>query len=342
MILVFEDLQWAGAGLLDFIDYLLEWAAEYPIFILALGRPEVAPRRGDWGDGRRAQAPPRRRDGEIARQRRSSAAAGCPGPHPAERRRDPAVRRRDGADARGPWRARAGRAAIHDLKPEFELDVPETLQALVAARLDNLDAAERGLLQDAAVLGMSFGPGALAAVSGRPAATVQRILDLLVARQVLARDDDARVGQQGQYRFLQAIVRMVALGSLPRRTAQGTSSRRRRVPAAELGRGCRDRRGTRQSLSQRRRGRCRRRRRRRDPRPCAGNADRRRATRGVVGIGHRGSRLLRACCHARRRPGGTSGTARRGGRRGRPRRRPPTGADAAGRRDRGVGRGRAG
>ena len=49
VILVFEDLQWAGSGLLDFIDYLLEWAAEYPVFILALGRPEVAPRRSDWG-----------------------------------------------------------------------------------------------------------------------------------------------------------------------------------------------------------------------------------------------------------------------------------------------------
>ncbi len=100
----------------------------------------------------------------------------------------------------------------------LELEVPETLQALIAARLDNLDAAERGLLQDAAVLGMSFGPAALAAVSGRPAATVQRILDLLVGRQVLGREDDARRSQHGQYRFLQAIVRTVALGNLPRRT----------------------------------------------------------------------------------------------------------------------------
>ena len=49
VILVFEDLQWAGNGLLDFIDYLLEWAAEHPIFILALGRPEVVTRRSTWG-----------------------------------------------------------------------------------------------------------------------------------------------------------------------------------------------------------------------------------------------------------------------------------------------------
>src|SRR5262249_35698638 len=48
VVLVFEDLQWADSGLLDFIDYLLEWSAEYPIFILALGRPEMLASRPDW------------------------------------------------------------------------------------------------------------------------------------------------------------------------------------------------------------------------------------------------------------------------------------------------------
>jgi predicted ATPase len=41
VILAFEDLQWADSGLLDFIDYLLEWSAVFPIFIVALGRPEL-------------------------------------------------------------------------------------------------------------------------------------------------------------------------------------------------------------------------------------------------------------------------------------------------------------
>jgi hypothetical protein len=48
MILAFEDLQWADSGLLDFIDYLLEWSGEFPIFILALGRPELLIARPDW------------------------------------------------------------------------------------------------------------------------------------------------------------------------------------------------------------------------------------------------------------------------------------------------------
>src|SRR3954469_10650888 len=49
VILVFEDVQWADSGLLDFIDYLLEWSADYPIFILVLGRPELDARRPHWG-----------------------------------------------------------------------------------------------------------------------------------------------------------------------------------------------------------------------------------------------------------------------------------------------------
>ena len=49
VILVFEDLQWADGGLLDFVDYLLEWSAEFPIYVLALGRPELRARRAGLG-----------------------------------------------------------------------------------------------------------------------------------------------------------------------------------------------------------------------------------------------------------------------------------------------------
>jgi class 3 adenylate cyclase/tetratricopeptide (TPR) repeat protein len=227
VILVFEDLQWAGSGLLDFIDYLLEWAAEYPVFILALGRPEVAPRRSDWGTTVGLEPLQAGAMGKLL----DSVAPALP--------RDLRARILQSADGIPLYAVETVRmlrdrgALVEDgqrytlSSQPLALEVPETLQALIAARLDNLDAAERGLLQDAAVLGMSFGPSALAAVSGRPAATVQRILDLLVTRQVLGRNDDAR-SQHGQYRFLQAIVRTVALGNLPRRTLKA-----RHLAAAE-------------------------------------------------------------------------------------------------------------
>ena len=52
MVLAFEDLQWADTGLLEFIDYLLEWSAERPIFVLALGRPELLDARPGWAAAR--------------------------------------------------------------------------------------------------------------------------------------------------------------------------------------------------------------------------------------------------------------------------------------------------
>jgi tetratricopeptide (TPR) repeat protein len=98
-----------------------------------------------------------------------------------------------------------------------DLDVPETLQALAAARLDNLAPVERGLLQDAAVLGSSFSASALAAVSERRESDVRQTLDALLAKQVLGRDDDPRSSEQGQYFFLQGLLHTISLGTLSRR-----------------------------------------------------------------------------------------------------------------------------
>ena len=52
-VLVFEDLQWADSGLLDFIDHLLDWSRGLPILIVTLARPELFDRRPDWGANRR-------------------------------------------------------------------------------------------------------------------------------------------------------------------------------------------------------------------------------------------------------------------------------------------------
>src|SRR5436309_9645482 len=54
VIMSFEDCQWADSSLLEFIDYLLEWSRFFPIFIVALARPELLERRAGWGTGRSA------------------------------------------------------------------------------------------------------------------------------------------------------------------------------------------------------------------------------------------------------------------------------------------------
>jgi class 3 adenylate cyclase/tetratricopeptide (TPR) repeat protein len=217
VILAFEDLQWADSGLLDFIDYLLEWSADYPIFILALGRPELESRRASWGTAARLQA--------LAPTAMRALLDGLVPGLPA----DLAARILERAEGvplyavetvrmlldRGLLSQEGSRYVVSGTVKDLE--VPETLHALVAARLDNLDAGERSLLQDAAVLGISFTPAALAAVSERREADVRRALDALVAKQVLGRDDDQRSGESGQYHFLQGLLRTIALSTLSRR-----------------------------------------------------------------------------------------------------------------------------
>ena len=150
VVLVFEDLQWADTSLLDFVDYLLEWSRNHPIFVLALTRPELAERRPTWGAGRRnfsslyLEPLGPRGHGAAARGPGAGPAAtgdqGDPGPG----RGHPAVRRRDGPDAARPGSAREGRRRYRPTGPIDDLEVPETLHGLIAARLDGLARPSAG------------------------------------------------------------------------------------------------------------------------------------------------------------------------------------------------------
>ncbi len=95
--------------------------------------------------------------------------------------------------------------------------MPPTLHALVAARLDRLSAADRSILQDAAVLGQTFTVEALAAISGETADALEPRLDTLVRQEVLTVETDPRAPTRGQHAFVQALVREVAYGTLSKR-----------------------------------------------------------------------------------------------------------------------------
>jgi class 3 adenylate cyclase/tetratricopeptide (TPR) repeat protein len=216
VILVFEDLQWADSGLLDFIEYLLDWSADFPIFVLTLGRPEVRERRPSWDP--LVLAP-------LAPLAIATILDGLAPGLPAELVAD-IGRRADGIPlyAVETIRMLQDRGLLVQEGSRYvvagdvgNLDVPETLHALVASRLDGLSHAERSLLQDASVLGQSFTAAGAAALSGRPEPEVVAVLDGLVAKQVLGRDDDPRSPDRGQYVFLQALLHTVAYGTLSRR-----------------------------------------------------------------------------------------------------------------------------
>ena len=98
-----------------------------------------------------------------------------------------------------------------------ELAVPDSLRALVASRLDALAIDDRTLLQDASVLGKSFGTAALAAVSNASVASLEDRLRSLARRELLEISVDPRAPERGQYGFVQSVIREVAYDTLARR-----------------------------------------------------------------------------------------------------------------------------
>ena len=238
-ILVFEDCQWADNGLLDFVEYLLEWSRTYPIFIVTLSRPDLLERRPSWGAGQRNFTGIRLEplEDRAVRELLAGLAPGLP-----ESIVEQTLERADGVPLYAVETVRMladqGLLAADDgvYRPTAELGsagpkelaIPETLQALIAARLDSLDLADRTLLQDASVLGQTFTLDALAAIAGTAPDALEPRLRALVRREVLVLDADPRSPERGQYGFGQAILREIAYGTLAkadRRTKHVTAAR---------------------------------------------------------------------------------------------------------------------
>ncbi len=221
--LVFEDLHWADPGTLDFIDHLLEWSKNVPLYVVTLARPELLEKRSEWGAGKRnfvslfIEPLPESAMRELL-------AGLVPGlPEPAVKA---IVARADGIPL---YAVETVRMLLADGKVSLEgqayvpvgdltdLAVPETLTALIAARLDGLEPADRSLLQGAGVLGQSFTVDGLAALSGVAEHELEARLGALVRRQLLALEADPRSPERGQYSFVQALIREVAYNTLARK-----------------------------------------------------------------------------------------------------------------------------
>ncbi|MDQ6811846.1 MAG: AAA family ATPase, partial [Actinomycetota bacterium] len=222
-VLAFEDMQWADTSLLDFVEYLLEWSRDYPLYVITLARPELQERRPSWGAGQRNFTSlflePLRQG--AMEELLEGLVPGLP-----ERLRGQILARAEGVPLYAVETVRmlldrgllAQEGPVYKVTGEIEtLEVPETLHALIAARLDGLAAEERRLLQDGAVLGKTFTKPALAALSGARAEEFEPLLSALVRKEVLGVQSDPRSPERGQYGFLQDLVRHVAYETLSKR-----------------------------------------------------------------------------------------------------------------------------
>jgi len=221
VLMVFEDLQWADASLLEFIDYLLEWSRSHPIFVMALARPgaETAPLAASRRNATSIYLEP------LPQGAMQSLLTGLVPGLPPELT-EQILARAEGVPlyAVETVRMLLDRGLLVQDGPYYRpvgpidaLDVPETLHGLIAARLDGLRPEERRLVQDASVLGKTFTRAALAALSGLPERDLDPLLASLVAKEVLSVQADPRSPERGQYGFLQDLVRTVAYETLAKR-----------------------------------------------------------------------------------------------------------------------------
>jgi class 3 adenylate cyclase len=222
LILLIEDAQYADAGLLDFLDYLIDWTRDLPVYVLVFARPELGQLRPGFGTGRnRSTLTLDPLDAASMDMLVDALVPGMP----------PSVRSRITSQAQGiplfaveTVRSLIDRDIVQPVEGVYrltgavgELVVPDSLHALLAARLDALDPGVRRLVNDAAVLGTSFPAEALIAVSGRDEATVRAALAELVRREVLSVSADPLSPERGSYRFSQEMLRQVAYDTLSRR-----------------------------------------------------------------------------------------------------------------------------
>ncbi len=222
VVLLIEDAQYADGGLLDFVDHLIDWVRDLPVYALVFARPELGQARPGFGAGRnRVTLALDPLDAASMDQLVEALVPAMPA----------AARSALTAQAQGiplfaveTVRALIDRDVVQPFEGEYrlvgdigDLAVPDSLHALLAARLDALDGGVRRLVTDAAVLGSSFPAEALTAVSGRDEPAVRAALADLVRREVLTVSADPLSPERGSYRFAQQMLRQVAYDTLSRR-----------------------------------------------------------------------------------------------------------------------------
>ena len=215
-VLVFEDIHWADANLLDLIDTIATLVRGLPMLLVTLSRPELLDTRMGWGAGL------------------SGYTALTLGPLSESQARELAVRRL-GDDGRADEVIR-----IAEGNPLFIEQIsasigetgagklPTSVRGIVAARLDALPRAERALLLDAAVVGKVFWPGALHTISP-PNSDLTRLIEELERRDLVRREPMSMIEGEQQFAFTHALIRDVAYDLLPR-----AARARRHALAAEF------------------------------------------------------------------------------------------------------------
>jgi tetratricopeptide (TPR) repeat protein len=220
LVVVIEDLHWADDAMLDFIEQLVEWSNDLPITLLCNARPEVYERRPGWGGGKRNVT--------------TISLAPLTDEETTELVTDLLSRTVLSADVRSALLERAGGNPLYaeefvrmltdhgvvgeagDGALAADIAVPDSIQSVIAARLDTLSGVQKSLLQDAAVVGKVFWSGALASMGGIDEELVHKELHELARRELVRPSRRSSVEATSEYAFWHVLTRDVAYGEIPR------------------------------------------------------------------------------------------------------------------------------
>jgi class 3 adenylate cyclase/tetratricopeptide (TPR) repeat protein len=222
VVLMVEDAQHADSALLDFLDHLVDWIRDLPVYVVVFARSELEQARPGFGTGRnRVAMTVDPLDDASMHELVEALVPGLP-----RDARDAIVAQAQGVPlfAVETVRGLIDRDVVQPIDGVYRLvgdvgrlDVPDSLHSLLAARLDALEPRTRRLVSDAAVLGSTFPKDALDAVSGLDAVTVADALAELLRREVLVVTADPLSPERGSYAFAQELLRQVAYDTLSRR-----------------------------------------------------------------------------------------------------------------------------
>ncbi len=223
LVLVVEDLHWADGAMFEFLAHVVDWSTDLPILLLCSARPELSERAPGWGGGTRNSTTISLSPLSAEDSARLISVLLDQAVLPAETQT--LLLERAGGNPlyaeefvrmlvdRG-LIGRRGHSWVVD--PESMIPVPESVQALIAARLDSLPQDQKALLHDASVVGKVFWSGALSAVGGVDDAAVREGLHELARRELVRPARRSSVENQAEYSFWHLFIRDVAYEQIPR------------------------------------------------------------------------------------------------------------------------------
>jgi class 3 adenylate cyclase/tetratricopeptide (TPR) repeat protein len=213
LLLVFEDLHWADPAVFAFIQHLAEWSTGVPILVVCTARPELFDLHPGWASGlvnatTLALLP-------LSREDTARLVKSLLGDLPASPDETAVLVDRSGGN---PLYAEEYARLLADRgdSTSSDLVMPETVRAVIAARLDSLPVDGRGLLRDAAVCGTVFWAGALAAIGGREPGPVRVALHELARKELIRRSRTSTLPGDEEYAFWHDLVHEVAYNQIPR------------------------------------------------------------------------------------------------------------------------------